>query len=127
MNGNGNSTRRQIDGDQIFWGLLLMAAGAILLMNRLGIADFSWTIRRFWPLIVIIIGISKLVHRSTIWQGLWFIALGTWLQAVSLHLYGFTYRSSWPLLLVILGGGMIVRTIADSVRRGDAEEGDHRV
>jgi len=124
MNSNGNGTRRPIDGDQIFWGLLLMTAGAILLANRFGVADFSF--RRYWPLIVIIIGISKLFHRGTIWQGLWFIALGAWLQAVSLHLYGFTYGSSWPLLLVILGGGIIIRTIADSARRRDAEE-DHRV
>jgi hypothetical protein len=125
MNSNGNP--RRVDGDQIFWGLLLMAAGAILLLGRFGIADFAWMMRRFWPLIVIIIGASKLFHRDTIWQGLWFIALGAWLQAVSLHLYGFTYGSSWPLLLVILGGGIIIRTIADSARRRDAEEGDHRV
>ena len=122
-----NNTRRHIDGDQIFWGLFLIAAGAILLMNRLGVADFSWTMRRFWPLIVIIIGISHLFHRSKFWSGLWTIAVGAWLQAVTLHLYGFTYRSSWPLLLVILGGGIIVRTIAESMRRRDAEEGDHRV
>jgi hypothetical protein len=113
--------------DQIFWGLLFVAAGTILLLQRLGIADFGWTIRRFWPVIVIVIGASKLFHRGTIWPGLWLMTLGAWLQMVTLHIYGFTYGSSWPLLLVILGGGMIVRTIADSIRRRDAEEGDHHV
>lgn len=118
MNGN----RRQIDGDQIFWGLVLVAAGTFLLLGRLGVADFSWALRKFWPLIVVIIGISKLVHRGTVWAGLWMITLGAWLQAVTLHFHGFTYESSWPLLLVILGAGIIVRTIAGSARHRDDEE-----
>jgi hypothetical protein len=122
-----NSVKRRIDGDQIFWGLLFIAAGTILLLHRLGISDFSWTMRRFWPVIIIVIGVSKLFHRGTIWPGLWLMAVGGWLQMVTLHTYGFTYQSSWPLLLVVLGGGMIVRTIADSARRRNAEEGDHHV
>ncbi|MEA2338712.1 MAG: hypothetical protein QOE82_2719 [Thermoanaerobaculia bacterium] len=127
MNSDSNGNQRHIDGDQIFWGLLLLTAGTILLLSRLGVADFSWTMRRFWPLIVIIIGMSKLFHRSTIWAGLWLMAVGAWLQAVTLHLYGFTYRSSWPFLLVILGGGMIARTLAESLRRRNAEEGEPHV
>jgi hypothetical protein len=122
-----NSVRRRIDGDQIFWGLFLIAAGTILLLHRLGISDFSWTMRRFWPLIIIVIGVSKLFHRGTMWSGLWMMAIGGWLQMVTLHLYGFTYRSSWPLLLIILGGGIVLRTIAESARRRDAEEGERHV
>jgi hypothetical protein len=122
-----NSGKRQIDGDQIFWGLFLIAAGAILLLQRLGIANMSWTIRHYWPLIIIVIGVSKLVHRGTIWAGLWMISLGVWLQMVMLHIYGFTYRSSWPLLLIILGAGIVLRTITESARRRDAEEGERHV
>ena len=119
MNSNGNG--RRIDGDQIFWGLLLIAAGTFLLLGRLGIADFSGTLRKFWPLIVVIIGLSKLFHRRSAWAGLWMIALGAWLQAVTLHVHGFTYQSSWPLLLVVLGAGIILRTIVAATQRGDAE------
>ncbi len=112
---------------QIFWGLLFIAAGTILLLQRLGISDFSETMRHYWPLIIIVIGSSKLFHRNTIWAGLWLMTIGGWLQMVTLHLYGFTYQSSWPFLLVILGGGMILRTIADAARRRDAKEGDRHV
>jgi hypothetical protein len=122
-----NSEKRSIDGDQIFWGLLLIAAGTILLLHRLGIANFSWTMRHYWPLIVIVVGASKLVHRGTIWSGLWLMAIGAWLQMVTLHIYGFTYASSWPLILIILGGGILLRTIAESARRRDAEEGERHV
>jgi uncharacterized integral membrane protein len=122
-----NDVKRRIDGDQIFWGLLLIGAGTVLLLQRLGIADMSWTMRHFWPLIVIVIGASKLFHRNTIWAGLWLMAIGVWLQMVTLHIYGFTYRSSWPLLLIILGAGIVLRTIAESARRRDAEEGERHV
>ena len=122
-----NSKWRDIDSDQLFWGLFLLGAGTVLLLRRFHLIDFSWTMHNFWPLIVIVIGVSHVFHRKTLWSGLWIIVVGAWLQAVTLHLYGFTYASSWPLLLVFIGGGMIVRTIAESMRRRDAEEGDHRV
>jgi len=123
-----NGLRRHIDGDQIFWGLFLVAAGTFLLLGRLGIADFSWSLRRYWPLIVVIIGISKLFRRRSVWGGLWMITLGAWLEAVTLHFHGFTYESSWPLLLVVLGAGIIVRTIVGPMRRrGDDEEESNHV
>jgi hypothetical protein len=122
-----NDVKRRIDGDQIFWGLFLVAVGAILLVGRLGIANPSWMIRNYWPVIVIVIGASKLFHRGTIWGGLWLMAIGGWLQMVTLHIYGFTYRSSWPLLLIILGAGIVLRTITESARRRDAEEGERHV
>jgi hypothetical protein len=118
---------KQDQSDQIFWGLFLLGVGTILLLSRLHVMDISWTMRRFWPLIVIIAGASHIFQRKTVWSGLWIVGVGVWLQMVTLHIYGFTYRSSWPLLLVILGGGIIVRTIADSARRRDAEEGERHV
>src|SRR4051794_17719805 len=123
--GDMNGSKRRVDGDQIFWGLLLVAAGVFLLLGRLGIADFSWTLRKFWPVIVIIIGVSKLIRRRSIWEGLWMITIGAWLQAVTLHFHGFTYESSWPLLLVVLGAGIIVRTIVGSPRDREERESDH--
>jgi cell wall-active antibiotic response 4TMS protein YvqF len=112
---------------QIFWGLFLVAAGAFLLLSRLGITDLLWTMERYWPVIVIIVGASQIVHRKTVWSGLSTVTIGAWLQLVTLHLYGFTYRSSWPFLLVILGGGIIVRSIAEAARRRSAEEGERHV
>jgi hypothetical protein len=117
------STREK--SDQIFWGLFLLAAGTILLLSRLHVMSISWTMRHYWPLVVITVGASQIVRRKTIWSGLWLVAVGAWLQMVTLHIYGFTYESSWPFLLVILGGGIIMRTIADAARRRDAEKERH--
>jgi len=117
-----NGERKRIDGDQIFWGLFLVAAGSALLLSRLGIANFHWMFRNLWPLFIVTIGVSKLFHRKTVWSGLWMITLGAWFQAVTLHYQGLTYESSWPLLLVILGAGIIVRTIVEAARRRDTRE-----
>jgi len=117
--------RRRINADGIFWGVLLIAGGTALLLQRLGVTDVGFIIRSYWPLFIVLIGFSKLIHRRSIWAGLWMIAVGSWLQAVTLHLYGLTYRSSWPLILVILGAGMIGRTIIESFRRRDTVEGEN--
>jgi hypothetical protein len=115
------------NSDQVFWGVFLFGAGTILLLSRLGIMNISWTMRHYWPLIVIIVGLSQMIHRKTAWSGLLIVTVGAWLQMVTLHSYGFTYRSSWPFLLVILGAGIVVRSIADAARRRNAEEGDRHV
>jgi Domain of unknown function (DUF5668) len=121
-----NANRRHIDTDEVFWGLLLMAGGTALLLQRFHIIEISRVIHDFWPLIVIVIGISKLLHLRSLWSGLWMIAVGIWLEMVTLHLYDLTYGSSWPLLLVVLGAGMIGRTMVESFRRRDAREGENR-
>jgi len=112
--------QQPIDTDSLWWGLILIGAGVMLLLGRLGIADFAWLIRKFWPMLVIFYGLSRLFHRRSLWSGLWMIAVGTWLQISSLHLFGLDVSSSWPLLLVALGGGMVVRTLVESTRRRDA-------
>ena len=75
----------------------------------------------------IVVGLSHFFRRKSVWSGLWIVAVGAWLQAVALHLYGFTYESSWPFLLIMLGGGIVLRTIAESTRRRNAEEGNDHV
>jgi hypothetical protein len=117
-----NSNRKHVKSDQIFWGLIFIAGGTFMLLGQFGIGDFGWSLHKFWPLFVVIIGVSKLFQRKSVWGGLWMITLGAWLQAVTLHIYGFTYESSWPLLLVIFGAGLILRTVAGALVRRDTEE-----
>lgn len=121
-----NANRRRIDTDGVFWGLLLMAGGTALLLQRFHIIEISRVIHDFWPLIVIVIGMSRLLHLRSLWSGLWIVAVGIWLEMVTLHLYDLTYGSSWPLLLVVLGAGMIGRTMVESFRRRDTREGENR-
>ncbi len=95
-------------------GLILIALGIGFLLDQLDIAEFSGIVRRYWPMILVLIGLPKLFRRESVWSGLWLIAIGTWLQIADLHLFGLTYRTSWPLLLIALGAGIILRAIIEA-------------
>jgi hypothetical protein len=108
-----NEATRRADGRGLFWGLALIAIGTLFLLDRFGMTDVDFVIHRFWPLLVILLGVSKLVRGGQAWSALWLIAIGVWLQLTTLHVFGLTFHSSWPLLLIILGAGMVVRTFFD--------------
>src|SRR5438552_1612508 len=80
--GRMNRDRRRIEAGGIFWGVLLIAGGTALLLQRFGVVDVWWIARTYWPLLIVLVGLSKLVHRHSIWSGLWMTAVGSWLQAV---------------------------------------------
>ena len=48
----------------LFWGIILVAAGAFLLLDNLGIADFGEVMGTYWPLIIIAWGASILMRKS---------------------------------------------------------------
>lgn len=53
----------------VFWPLLLIAAGVLLLLNSLGYIDLDWSeLWRFWPVLLILIGLDLLLGRRS-WLG----------------------------------------------------------
>lgn len=52
--------------------VLLMAIGVILLMNTLGILEWSiwWSLLRLWPILLIAAGLDLLIGRRSIWGSL---------------------------------------------------------
>jgi lia operon protein LiaF len=48
-----------------FWGLTLVALGALLLLDQMNLLDFGELLSRFWPLIFIIIGARMILSRSS--------------------------------------------------------------
>lgn len=47
--------------EKVIWGLILVFAGGIILLQNLEIVDFNWhVIFRFWPLVLILIGANLL-------------------------------------------------------------------
>jgi len=110
---------RRIDNGALITGLVLIGVGAIFLLDRLDIADLHYIIRRFWPMILVVIGLAHLLNRH-LWGGLWFIAFGAWMQIAHLRLFGVTFASSWPLLLIVFGAGIIARALTENVRRHGA-------
>lgn len=90
---------------RILLGSMLVVLGLVFIMRNVGLIEHV-PLHRFWPLILIFIGLGKLLQAETgkeRWDGLWLLLLGMWFQCVTLHLYDMTYRNSWPLLLIIWG------------------------
>ena len=108
-----NDTRRQFDAGALFTGIVLIAFGVLFLLDRAGVADFGYVISEWWPMFIVVIGVTR-VASGRLWPGLWLVFIGTWLQAVELRVFGLTFGNSWPLLLIFVGAGMIVRTVVES-------------
>jgi hypothetical protein len=110
----------------LIWGLFLIALGGLFLFERFDLMSLH-SIGRYWPVILIMIGISQLTERR-FGSSINYVLSGFWFLAVQLHWYGLTYRNSWPLLLVGIGAGMVVRSLSgeDAYRKAKkkAEKGE---
>ncbi|MCP5108860.1 MAG: cell wall-active antibiotics response protein [bacterium] len=94
----------------IIVGLLIIAAGGIMLLNNLDMG-FDIRIWDYWPILLILIGFGKIVHspRSTrhiIW-GLFFIGIGTLFQLNNLGIIQFWFDDLWPILIIMAGIAII--------------------
>lgn len=55
--------------NRLFWGLLLIAVGGLILASNFGFVDVKWpNVWRLWPLIVISAGLSIMSFKNIIWQ-----------------------------------------------------------
>ena len=92
---------------RILGGLLLTTLGVLLITEELSIWDlFSFI--EYWPLLLIAVGLAKLLDTDTRLSGIWMISIGSWLQIMSLGLFGVGWSNAWPLLLVFIGVGTLL-------------------
>ncbi|MEN1759609.1 LiaI-LiaF-like domain-containing protein [Anoxynatronum sibiricum] len=93
-------------------GGLLIVLGTILLLNNLGYTTISigWLIRQFWPVALILWGVSFLVGRKGTGElvtGLVLVALGVTMLGNRLGWFVFEMKRMWaflwPLALIIIG------------------------
>ncbi|MDD5081985.1 MAG: DUF5668 domain-containing protein [Dehalococcoidales bacterium] len=51
------------------WGIFLLFAGTVLLLQTLDILPWSlWnTLWRFWPVLIVIVGLSILLRQQNVW------------------------------------------------------------
>ena len=120
-----NEVKKQnVDPGMLAGGMVLIVFGVLFLLDRLRIAGFGDLIANYWPMIIVILGVTKMWKRETFWSGLWLVTVGTWLQLVTSHRFGLTYGNSWPLILIALGAGIIVRTVVEASSRSNGERHD---
>lgn len=55
--------------DSLFWGLLLVVIGGMILLSNLGVLQVNWMeLWRLWPLLIIAAGFSVLATRHWFWK-----------------------------------------------------------
>ena len=80
---------------RVIAGLIIIAAGVMLLADRIGISGIHLS-GRYWPLLLMAFGFVRLFDspirrngkRRSRWTGVWFIYLGLWVYGLVIDLTG---------------------------------------
>ena len=110
--------RRHRENPVAWGGLVMLALGIILLLDRLGVVHAA-DMLRFWPMVFVAGGMAILVQAGSLvgrTLGGVMLALGVILQADLLgylHIRGDVF---WPLILIGIGVVMLGRAIEDRNR-----------
>ncbi len=93
-------------------GFILVSVGAGLLAREFGLLPAQVRVLDFWPLFVVLIGLSVLRRAGgvmSVFLALAFIATGAVLLAGNLGFLAFSATRLWPVLLVLLGLAALFR------------------
>lgn len=95
--------------NSLWVGLLLIVLGVLFLSDSFQIISFGRLISRWWPLILITIGIIQLNGRDRS-GGLFLLIIGVLFLLTQLHIlsWGQIWRF-WPVVLIIIGVGMLLK------------------
>ena len=108
---------RAVSRARIVFGLVVMIAGGVLLLDRLEWPGFRLNVP-IWPVILLFFGLARISERRASGRvginrsGAWFIFLAAWGFLNEYRLWGFTYATSWPLLVVGAGTIVVWRAVA---------------
>jgi len=104
---------------QLVWGILFIAIGALVLMDRAGMVEFDLdlaSVWRYWPVLLAMIGLTQIVPPTTpryFLHGLWRIFFAAWWYVSFEHIWGLGFADTWPALLVVWGIGLVVRPLLE--------------
>ncbi|UTH73546.1 hypothetical protein [Chromobacterium sp. IIBBL 290-4] len=107
---------------RLFWGGVLIAAGAILLAQKSGLLAWpSWAgdlgsygVWHVAAMLIALSGLSYLAgasHYGHALKGLGRLALGAWIFVCLQHIWGWTFTNSWPALLIAWGALTLARGV----------------
>jgi len=109
---------------RIFWGIVLVVIGGLLLLDQMDKLDFGEIIGRWWPAIFILIGLAILIGKESrqAGSGIFFILFGAFFLLMRLEILGRTvWHYFWPLLIIGLGLWLLVRPARGPSRKNIAD------
>jgi len=104
--------RKTFSAHVVIGSFLLLAGGALLLEN-FDVIEIG-PLWRFWPLILIGLGITRIKDATTRHEqgvGVWLLLLGIWFMVSIFHIGGLTFGDTWPAILIALGVSMIWKSL----------------
>lgn len=97
--------QRSYFNTRIVVGLLIIAAGILLLLKSMGIGS-DYNVGDFWPVILIVIGLGKILqpkeYRHLYW-GFVITAIGTLFLLNNLGYIRFWFKDLWPIFIILVG------------------------
>lgn len=115
---------------RVFFGLMIMALGGILLAHNLGIINFDtwglfWGV--FWGGLFLAAGITALFNRGALVWGLVLCAVGV---SIMLGAFGVVdinfWKIFWPLVLVVVGLGVLFK-VSPAKSKESADKSNEKV
>jgi len=91
---------------RIFWGLIFIVVGILVLFDQMGRLDIGYIVSRYWPAIFIIVGVSILISNEFKHSGagLFFILFGAFFLLMDMRIFDHrVWHYFWPILIIGLG------------------------
>ena len=112
---------------QLIVGIFLAAVGVLMLLNNFDVLDVG-PIWKFWPLIIVALGLSKIFQAQTRYQrgkGYWLLFLGAWMFISVFHVFGLGWHDSWPILIIGWGTAMVYKSTVQNASISPESEVPH--
>ncbi|MGK9368514.1 LiaF transmembrane domain-containing protein [Melioribacter sp. Ez-97] len=106
-------------------GILLIIAGALLLIDNVFMIDFSFRHIVFsWHMLFLIIGIAVLSKSKNSAVGIVFLAIGIFgiVSRIVNPFFVLRFRDFWPVIIIIIGLFIILKRNGHHSKREEAEE-----
>lgn len=109
----GAQPEPRISAGKLVFGIALLAVGILTFVDAIDVLDVR-EIWRYWPVILIVLGVSNEIDTIRTRKGdggYILIAIGVWMLAATQGFLGLTYRSAFPLGVVVAGLGIIFHAL----------------
>ena len=106
INERVRARREHFASHGVVWGGIICIVGVVLLLDHMGYvsADRLW---RFWPLLLVLAGVSRLSQPGRRAWGALMIVAGVLFQLDNLGVLHFRWADLWPLVIISVGMMMI--------------------
>lgn len=97
----------------IFFGLIVVAIGCLLLFDNLGIVRFH-DLWQYWPALLVAWGVSRVIDSRSpagwVWGGMMAL-IGAFLLLDTLDIIAFNFAVVWPVILIAFGVTVLFKAL----------------